>query len=432
MGRTEIPLDPMDGLLAAFACGLRKLRQEAGGRSYRELARKAHFSASTLSIAAGGRVMPSLPVVQGFVRACGGEVEEWTRRWHELNETLEEPGSQASSPWEPVRRIAREELTPGDLVVTADRDAFLVFAGDGRVVEADVWPGRHPDRPIPDPGNVKAYIRSGPSFFTEHPSPSWPEGPTLIFPEIDMPAATGREAAADPEPATADEEPPRTPPGAVPGRHRARPSRRRVIVLAATATAVAASGTALLWPGGGGHAPSQAHARTGGAPSAKVSVPGAAGPVTAAPGTEVIAGPGCPAIQGISIAAGNGGDPWAEVGGGPVECGGHALAAHTTTSTTLARSTYTWTMRTLATRCRLQVYIADSSPSSATAHYAVYGTSGLLGAFNLDQAGNRGRWVAAGTWNAPGGIVKLVLTDQADYAGAHHHITASAASFTCR
>lgn len=424
MGRSEIPLDPSDGPLAAFACGLRELRKQAGGRSYRELARKAHFSASTLSIAAGGRTLPSLPVVQGFVRACGGDVEEWTGRWHELSRLLDDgTGPQPAadqealaSGWERVRRISRDELEPGDLVVTSGPEPFLVFVGDDRVVDSDVWPGREPAWPIPDPGSVEAYIRGGPSFFAEafpatipEAAASTAEHATLLRPE--------------PEPSREPEGAP--PPPAGPGRPRV--PRRPLLLLAAVA-GLAIAGYA-VWPADGGAG--RPKATPSPTPSATQLLKGVAQPSSPAPGTEVLAGPGCPVVQGTSIAANNSGDTWKEVGGGPVECGGHALAAWTTTSTTVVHSTYTWTMRTVAARCVLQIYVADANPSSATAHYVVYGSSGLLGQFDLDQAGNKGRWVKAGTWSAPGGVLKLVLTDQADYTGAHHHVTAAAASFTC-
>ncbi|AUI60210.1 hypothetical protein B1H26_39665 [Amycolatopsis sp. BJA-103] len=65
-----------------FAFDLRTLRGKAGSPSYRELARRAHYSSTTLSDAAGGRRLPSLEVALAYVRACGGDVDEWTRRWH--------------------------------------------------------------------------------------------------------------------------------------------------------------------------------------------------------------------------------------------------------------------------------------------------------------------------------------------------------------
>ena len=85
MGRPESQLSGDDPRLLAFANDLRCLRREAGSPSYRKLAKQAHYSPSALSQAANGRSMPSLEVTRGFVRACGGDVAEWERRWHELN-----------------------------------------------------------------------------------------------------------------------------------------------------------------------------------------------------------------------------------------------------------------------------------------------------------------------------------------------------------
>jgi hypothetical protein len=47
------------------------------------MAATAGFSATTLSQAAAGKRLPSLPVVQGYVRACGGDPGEWEPRWKE-------------------------------------------------------------------------------------------------------------------------------------------------------------------------------------------------------------------------------------------------------------------------------------------------------------------------------------------------------------
>ncbi len=82
--RPERPLDESAGAVAGFAAGLRRLRESAGGPGYRELGRRAHYSASTLSEAAGGRRLSSLEVTLAFVRACGGDVEEWEKRWRQV------------------------------------------------------------------------------------------------------------------------------------------------------------------------------------------------------------------------------------------------------------------------------------------------------------------------------------------------------------
>ncbi len=82
MPRPERRLDPRAGPLQHFAVGLRQLRAQAGNPSYRELAAHAHYSFSVLSEAAGGNHLPTLEVTLAYVKACGGDVEEWTRRWH--------------------------------------------------------------------------------------------------------------------------------------------------------------------------------------------------------------------------------------------------------------------------------------------------------------------------------------------------------------
>lgn len=45
-----------------------------------------HFSASTLSEAASGKRLPSLEVTLAYVRACGGDVAEWEKRWRQVAE----------------------------------------------------------------------------------------------------------------------------------------------------------------------------------------------------------------------------------------------------------------------------------------------------------------------------------------------------------
>ncbi|WP_168211166.1 nSTAND1 domain-containing NTPase [Actinosynnema sp. ALI-1.44] len=84
MPRAERPLDADGKALTGFAAELRRLRERAGSPPYRELARRAHFSSTTLSDAAGGRRVPSLAVTLAYVRACGGDATEWERRWRTL------------------------------------------------------------------------------------------------------------------------------------------------------------------------------------------------------------------------------------------------------------------------------------------------------------------------------------------------------------
>lgn len=82
-GRRENSLDPAAGPVARFAFELRKLRQKAGDLTYRDMARKVPYATATLAQAAAGVKLPSLPVTLAYVTACGGDAEEWERRWHE-------------------------------------------------------------------------------------------------------------------------------------------------------------------------------------------------------------------------------------------------------------------------------------------------------------------------------------------------------------
>ena len=88
MARQERPIDPSSGPLEAFAWDLRKLRVEAGAPTYRTLARTTGYGASTLSQAANGAQRPSLDVVLAYVGACGGDVDDWRKRWLELDAEL--------------------------------------------------------------------------------------------------------------------------------------------------------------------------------------------------------------------------------------------------------------------------------------------------------------------------------------------------------
>ena len=98
MGRPERPIDPAAGPVAEFADELRKLREKAGRPSYRELARRASFSVTVLSEAAGGRSLPTLQVVRGYVRACGGDVPEWEERWRNAADQQREESADAGRP----------------------------------------------------------------------------------------------------------------------------------------------------------------------------------------------------------------------------------------------------------------------------------------------------------------------------------------------
>ncbi|WP_367129771.1 XRE family transcriptional regulator [Saccharothrix sp. HUAS TT1] len=101
MPRGERPLDVGDSPLLRFAADLRSLRDRAGGHSYRQLGARAHYSATTLSDAAGGRKLPTLAVTLAYVRACEGDVTEWEDRWRQVAAEVlptAEPGPEEGHP----------------------------------------------------------------------------------------------------------------------------------------------------------------------------------------------------------------------------------------------------------------------------------------------------------------------------------------------
>ncbi|MFJ9588649.1 nSTAND1 domain-containing NTPase [Streptomyces acidicola] len=112
-GRREVPVDPGAGPVQRFAFELRKLRTEAGGLTYRVLAQRAGYGVTTLSQAAAGEQLPTLPVVLAYVKACGGDPAEWEVRWRQA---VDEAASNSEDDEEggrpPYRGLAR--FQPGD------------------------------------------------------------------------------------------------------------------------------------------------------------------------------------------------------------------------------------------------------------------------------------------------------------------------------
>ncbi|MFJ5305338.1 hypothetical protein [Streptomyces sp. NPDC088350] len=126
MGRPERPVDPGAGAVQGLAHALRELRRAAGGPSYRTMAKTAGFSATTLSQAAAGERLPTLAVVEGYVRACGGDPAEWGPRWKEAEAEAEASRVRAAEPEDaggpvPYRGLARFEPADRHLFFGRDR-----------------------------------------------------------------------------------------------------------------------------------------------------------------------------------------------------------------------------------------------------------------------------------------------------------------------
>lgn len=130
-------------MVSAFAVQLRALRAQAGGASYRELAKGTAFSATTLAEAAGGRRLPTLPVALAYVKACGGDVAEWRERWQATTEVLtadRHDDDEAEAPYPGLRTFqfddadrffGRERLLGRLVPDLAGRRFLAVFGASG-------------------------------------------------------------------------------------------------------------------------------------------------------------------------------------------------------------------------------------------------------------------------------------------------------------
>ena len=160
MGRPENPVDPEAGPVERLAWELRRLRAEAGGPSYRTLAKKAHYSVSTLAAATKGDRLPSLEVLLAFAEACGGEHAEWEARWRATMEASEKragedptgrcpyPGLAAFGAGDAEVFFGRTELVK-ELTASVERNpltAVFGASGSGKssLLRAGLLPGLGP------------------------------------------------------------------------------------------------------------------------------------------------------------------------------------------------------------------------------------------------------------------------------------------------
>ncbi|MFF4963187.1 hypothetical protein ACFY2Z_40655 [Streptomyces sp. NPDC001222] len=85
------------------------------------MAQRTGQGASTLSQAAAGERLPTLPVVLAYVNACGGDPGEWEGRWRQAaGEVAAEPRADDADAEPPYRGLARFE--PADAGVFFGRD----------------------------------------------------------------------------------------------------------------------------------------------------------------------------------------------------------------------------------------------------------------------------------------------------------------------
>ena len=148
MARPEKPVHATGGAAAAFANELRQLRALAGNPTYRDMARSALFSSSVLSSAASGTRLPTLQVALGFVEACGGDREDWRRRWlRAANVTTSDAPTRgryrSSSADQAMPRPAQLPLRPtGFIGRTAELDRLRTPAATPVVITGPVGVGK--------------------------------------------------------------------------------------------------------------------------------------------------------------------------------------------------------------------------------------------------------------------------------------------------
>ncbi|MEV5441498.1 DNA-binding protein [Streptomyces sp. NPDC052644] len=172
MGRPETDLDPAQGPVPRFAYELRRLRQEAGGIPYREMARQVQVSVSTLSRAAKGEQLPSLSVTLAYVAACKGDTAEWEKRWKAVAAEVaaapraadgEEPPYRGMTRFEPGDSdlfFGREQVVDDVLERLRTRRCAVVLgpsgSGKSSLLRAGVVPRlRSPEPPEPGPAAVR-------------------------------------------------------------------------------------------------------------------------------------------------------------------------------------------------------------------------------------------------------------------------------------
>jgi WD40 repeat protein len=82
---------------------LRELRRSAGNPTYRVLAKRAHYAATTLAEAAAGDRLPTLAVALAYARACNGDGAVWMARWRAAAVELDAAAPRATEATDPGR-----------------------------------------------------------------------------------------------------------------------------------------------------------------------------------------------------------------------------------------------------------------------------------------------------------------------------------------
>jgi hypothetical protein len=185
-----------DAEKAAFLRDLRALRDHAG-LGARDLAARAHFPEDTLKTAEAGPALPSLPVLQAYVRGCGAGETEWEDRWRRLNvDSASGSGAlptRASATARPTARVmpfpeqdggpsTEEQDAIGFGLARVARGLAPIDPDPGLGGPSGGWFDPAPRAPSPDATSA------GSMFTPPTPGPSSPEAspgaPTVQYPAL--------------------------------------------------------------------------------------------------------------------------------------------------------------------------------------------------------------------------------------------------------
>ncbi|ROO89293.1 tetratricopeptide repeat protein [Actinocorallia herbida] len=100
--------------VAAFARGLRAVREKAGTPPYRSMARLANCSVSSLATVTREDRLPTWEIVEGFLRACAvepGDLELWHRRWVDARSLRDEFGLRTTGRSDGPRQLFAARLS---------------------------------------------------------------------------------------------------------------------------------------------------------------------------------------------------------------------------------------------------------------------------------------------------------------------------------
>ncbi|WP_051386263.1 NBR1-Ig-like domain-containing protein [Actinokineospora inagensis] len=165
-----------------FAGELRELREAAGQPSLRQMAaRSGRISHTTLHDCLSGARLPSWEATREFVRACGGNEEEWQARWSAASTAPSPDESVVTDETASVVPDSAEVATPPTRPRRRRRLFVLLATGAAAAIAAVVFL-------IPNSQNTSANTSSSPT--TDVPGPLVPDDRSRFIGDLTIPDGT--------------------------------------------------------------------------------------------------------------------------------------------------------------------------------------------------------------------------------------------------